>query len=174
MTRIHLITGGVRSGKSEYAEQMVLTNAAQNGARPLYIATAQIYDEAMRQRVELHRKRRADRWDLAEELTDPGKLNISGRIVLIDCMTLWLTNIFFQNNEDVTSSLSNFEENFRHLLYCNADTIYIVTNEIGLGGVAANPMQRKFADLQGWANQIVARVADSVTMMVCGLPMKIK
>ncbi len=174
MTQIHLITGGIRSGKSEYAEQLTLDDASRKGVRPLYIATAKVYDEAMRQRVALHQRRRADRWDLVEESTDPARTDLSGRIILLDCLTLWLTNIFFENDEDITKSIGLFKENFLRLLDTGADAIYIVTNEIGFGGVPANAVQRKFADLQGWANQIVAREAHSVTMMISGLPLKVK
>jgi adenosylcobinamide kinase/adenosylcobinamide-phosphate guanylyltransferase len=92
--------------------------------------------------------------------------------VVVDCITLWLTNFFFDNN-DVDQTLTAAKDEFDRLTRQDATFIF-VTNEIGSGGVSDNAVQRQFTDLQGWMNQYVAQHADEVTLMVCGIPVKIK
>lgn len=180
MRKIILITGGQRSGKSEYAEKMALGLSGT----PIYMATSRIWDDDFRHRVELHKQRRGAQWTNIEEEKELSRHNVSGRVVLIDCVTLWSTNFFFdlQNesmrsakaaSEHIERTLKELKEEFDR--FTNQDATFIfVTNEIGSGGVSDNETQRKFTDVQGWMNQYVAKKADEVYMMVCGIPMKVK
>ena len=98
---------------------------------------------------------------------------MTGRVVVIDCVTLWGTNFFFDNESNVERSLQELKEEFNRLTKQEAFLIF-VTNEIGLGGVSPDPVQRKFTDLQGWLNQYIASHADEVVLMISGIPVKIK
>ena len=169
MKRIILITGGIRSGKSSYAEKLAL-NLSDN---PVYMATAHVWDEEFRQRVIRHQQARGSEWTNIEEEKELSKHPIEGRVVLVDCITLWCTNYFFENEGDVQVSLEKVKREFDKFTEQDATFIF-VTNEIGLGGTSENELQRKFADMQGWMNQYVAAKADEVILMVCGIPMKIK
>ncbi len=169
MAYVHLITGGERSGKSTYAEKLAL----QNSDNPIYVATARVWDEEFAERIRLHQKRRGACWENIEEKKYLSKHNYVGRTVLIDCVTLWATNFFFDNDSDLDDSLTALQDEFDELLKQDAHFI-IVTNEIGLGGVSTNAIQRRFTDLQGWFNQYIAKYANQVTLMVCGIPMKVK
>lgn len=169
MKKIILITGGARSGKSSYAEKMALSLTAN----PVYLATARVWDEEFRERVNRHQERRGPEWTNIEEEKELSRHDLSGRIVLIDCITMWCNNFFFDLNDDVDATLSAMKEEF--LKFTNQDATFIfVTNEIGMGGTSTNDIQRRFTDLQGWMNQFVASQADEVILMVSGIPMKIK
>lgn len=169
MAYIHLITGGERSGKSTYAERIALGMSPN----PIYLATARIWDEEFRERVRLHQERRGDEWTNIEEEKYLSKLELRDRTVLIDCVTLWATNFFFDNGGSVEPALALLKAEFDKL--CLVDTnLIIVTNEIGLGGVSLDATQRRFTSLQGWLNQYIAERADRVTFMVSGIPMQIK
>mgnify|MGYP001091317638 FL=1 len=98
---------------------------------------------------------------------------MQGRVIVIDCLTLWATNFFFDNNSDVGQSLQELKQEFDKFTTPKATFIF-VTNEIGLGGVSENLIQRRFTDLQGWMNQYVAGKADEVVLMVSGIATKIK
>lgn len=100
------------------------------------------------------------------------KHDLEGRVVVIDCITLWCTNFFFKH-QDVQKTLEVIRDEFDKFTAQDATFIF-VTNEIGLGGVSENEIQRKFTDVQGFTNQYVATKADEVIFMVCGIPMKIK
>lgn len=169
MAHIHLITGGERSGKSTYAEELALSYSPN----PIYLATARIWDEEFRDRVRLHQERRKDCWDNIEEEKYPSRHQLSGRVVLLDCVTLWATNFFFDNGSEVEPALSLLKEEFDRLAEIDA-TFIIVSNEIGLGGVSIDPIQRRFTSLQGWLNQYIAQRADRVCLMVSGIPVQIK
>ena len=169
MKRIILITGGARSGKSSYAEKLALSLSPN----PVYMATARVWDEEFRQRVIRHQEARGPEWTNLEEEKELSRHDVSGRVVLIDCVTLWCTNFFFDLQEHVDSSLKAVKEEFNRFTAQDATFIF-VTNEIGLGGTSENELQRKFTDLQGWMNQYIAAQADEVIMMVCGIPLKIK
>ena len=169
MKRIILITGGQRSGKSSKAEELALS-LSEN---PVYMATAHIWDEEFRERVRRHQERRGPQWTNIEEETALSKHDMTGRVVVIDCVTLWLTNFFFANesNTDISIELAKAEFD----AFTSKDATYIfVTNEIGSGGVSDNAIQRKFTDLQGWMNQYIAQKADEVILMISGLPVVIK
>ena len=168
MRRIILVTGGQRSGKSEYAEQLALSLSDH----PVYMATAHIWDDEFRERVRRHQERRGPQWTNIEEERQLSRHDVTGRVVLVDCVTLWLTNIFF-DTQDAEKALQQAKEEFDRLTRQDATFIF-VTNEIGLGGTSENALQRHFTDLQGWMNQHIARQADEVTLMVSGIPVKIK
>lgn len=166
--RIILITGGQRSGKSRHAEELALSLTE----RPVYVATAHIWDEEFQERVRKHQQRRGPQWTNIEEEKALSRHDLTGRVAVIDCVTLWLTNFFFEM-QDVDQTLEMAKREFD--LFTAHDATYIfVTNEIGWGGVSENAIQRRFTDLEGWMNQYIASQADEVVMMVSGIAVKIK
>ena len=169
MKRIILITGGARSGKSAYAERLALSLSPN----PVYLATAHVWDEEFRQRVVRHQQARGPEWTNIEEEKALSKHQLSGRVILIDCVTLWCTNFFYESQGHVSQALEAVKQEFDRFINQEATFIF-VTNEIGMGGTSENELQRKFTDMQGWMNQYIASCADEVTLMVCGIPMKIK
>ena len=169
MKRIILITGGQRSGKSSKAEELALSLSAN----PVYLATAHIWDDEFRERVRKHQVRRGPQWTNIEEEIHLSHHNLSGRVVVIDCVTLWLTNFFFQLDSKVDKSLEEAKAEFDAFTQHDATYIF-VTNEIGSGGTSENAIQRKFTDLQGWMNQYIASKADEVILMVSGIAVKVK
>ena len=169
MKQIILITGGSRSGKSSYAEKLALSLSAA----PVYMATSRIWDEEFRRRVVRHQSRRGKEWTTIEEEKELSRHRLEDRVVLIDCVTLWCTNFFFDSDSDTDESLDAIKAEFDKFTAQDATFIF-VTNEIGMGGVAENEVQRKFTDLQGWVNQYIAQKAGQVILMVSGIPVKIK
>ena len=169
MKKIILITGGQRSGKSTKAEELALSLSSQ----PVYLATAHVWDDEFRERVKKHQERRGPEWTNIEEEIHLSKHDLTGRVVVIDCITLWLTNLFYQLDSEVDKTLSEAKKEFDAFTQHDATYIF-VTNEIGLGGVSTNQLQRKFTDLQGWMNQYIAQKADEVILMVSGIAVKIK
>lgn len=167
---ITLITGGQRSGKSMFAESLAL----QRCSAPTYLATARIFDEDFRKRVEIHKQRRGTQWSSIEVPLMVGDVDIpEGSTVLLDCLTLLATNWLFECGEDIDIALARLKEQLEALI-AKSENLIIVSNEIGLGGVSPNPLQRKFADLQGSINQFAAARADEVYMVLSGIPVKIK
>lgn len=169
MAHIHLVTGGERSGKSSYAERLAL----ETSPTPIYIATARVWDEDFAQRVKRHQDRRGPEWTNIEQEKYLSALDLSGQVVLIDCITLWATNFFFDLEANVTKALEALQTEFDALAQQDAHLI-MVTNEIGMGGISMDATQRKFTELQGWFNQYIANRADEVTLMVSGIPVRIK
>ncbi|MGQ1787735.1 MULTISPECIES: bifunctional adenosylcobinamide kinase/adenosylcobinamide-phosphate guanylyltransferase [unclassified Saccharicrinis] len=169
MKRLTFITGGQRSGKSAYAQKVAL----EASSNPVYLATSRIWDAEHQKRIERHQEDRDDRWENVEEEKYLSQHDLSGKVVLIDCITLWLTNFFFDNQSDIDKSLTEAKREFEKLIQQDAHFI-IVSNEIGLGGMPENEIQRKFTDLQGWMNQHIAQKAGEVILMVSGIPMKVK
>lgn len=175
MKRIILITGGQRSGKSSYAESLALKLSDS----PVYIATAHIWDEEFRQRVLKHQERRGRQWENIEEEKWLSHHNIYNKVAVIDCITLWCTNFFYNQGAKeweqptVDSALEEIKKEFDRFTE-QESTFIFVTNEIGSGGVSTDVTQRRFTDLQGWMNQYVAAHADEVILMVSGIPIKIK
>ncbi len=168
--KVIMVTGGQRSGKSLFAERLALSMSS----RPTYLATAQVLDEDMRQRVIIHQQRRKDFWRNIEEPFELSKIVLSeNEVILVDCLTLWATNWFFKTNCDVQAAMTHLSKELKHLL-AQTVTLILVTNEIGLGGVSENSLQRKFTDLQGLINQFVASVAQEVYLIISGIPIKIK
>lgn len=168
MRKIIMITGGQRSGKSQYAERLALSLSPN----PVYVATAHVWDEEFRQRVHKHQERRGSEWENIEEEKYLSRHDITGRVAVIDCITLWCTNFFFEL-QNVDQALTALKAEFDRFTQQDATFIF-VTNEIGSGGVSENAVQRQFTDLQGWMNQYVASRADEVILMVSGIPVAIK
>ena len=146
---------------------------------PIYMATAHVWDEEFRERVRRHQERRGPQWTNIEEEQALSQHQVEGRVVLVDCLTLWATNFYYQasgtdeQEVPVDEVLEQLKEEFDRFTVQEATFIF-VTNEIGLGGVSANAVQRRFTDLLGWLNQYVASKADEVYLMVSGIKMKIK
>ena len=172
MPHITLITGGQRSGKSQYAERAALA-ASPN---PVYLATSRIWDDEFRDRVRRHQERRGPEWTNLEEPLHLALPQLESRTVLIDCLTLWTTNWFFDHQDWTTDQLLTAIHNeLDQLARLSPETrIFLVTNEIGMGGTSPNAVQRRFTDLLGWTNQYAASLAHEVILMVSGIPVKIK
>jgi adenosylcobinamide kinase/adenosylcobinamide-phosphate guanylyltransferase len=166
---IHLITGGQRSGKSSYAQGLALSLSDA----PVYVATARVWDDDFEARVERHQEDRDERWTTIEVEKALGDLDIDGEVVVVDCITLWLTNFFMDTNQDIDRSMEQAKSELKKL-FREDGTLILVTNEIGMGTHAPTESGRKFADMQGWMNQFIAEKADKVTLMVSGLPVKVK
>lgn len=167
--RIILVTGGQRSGKSGFAQRLALSLSET----PVYLATSRIWDEEYRKRIERHQRERGPQWTNIEEEKQLSLHRLEGRVVVIDCLTLWATNFFFDNESEVEKSLEELKKEFDRFTDQNATFIF-VTNEIGMGGIAENTIQRRFSDLQGWMNQYVAGKADEVVLLVAGIPVRVK
>lgn len=167
---IYLITGGERSGKSTYAENL----AKELAKNPLYVATARKWDEDFEKRVDLHQKGRDERWTNIEKEKYLSEIDFSGKVAVVDCVTLWLTNFFIDTKNDVALSLDQAKSEFDAIAKQENTTIIIVTNEIGMGVHAETHIGRKFVELQGWMNQYIAQKAENVVLMVSGIPVKIK
>jgi adenosylcobinamide kinase / adenosylcobinamide-phosphate guanylyltransferase len=188
-----LVTGGVRSGKSTFAEQL----AEQSGKKVLYLATARVEDDEMRERVALHQARRPANVRTVEEALEPHlvlkKEGDAATIILVDCLTLLVTNHLMKHldlhgavrkgedifaDETVLDAASDSTLDYIRIFAaaaenCPADVV-IVTNEVGMGVVPNYPLGRVFRDLSGRANQVVAAAADQVWMVVCGIPQRFK
>lgn len=167
---IYLITGGERSGKSTYAQNLVL----QLSDSPIYVATARKWDSDFQNRINRHQQERDHRWTNIEKEKYISEIDFSDKVALIDCVTLWLTNFFVDNKNNVESSLEEAKKEFLSIANQENATLIIVTNEIGMGVHAATEIGRKFTELQGWMNQFLASKADEVVLMVSGIPVKIK
>lgn len=163
------LSGGARSGKSRFAQEMAL----KLSPTPVYVATAKIWDEDFKQRVKRHQQERGPEWTNFEAYRDIYKLPIENRIVVIDCVTLWLTNYWMDYNMDIEKVLEDFRNEIDRTAEL-AGTFIIISNEIGMGVHADTEVGRKFTDLQGWANQYIAAKADEAIFMVSGLPLYLK
>lgn len=166
---IHYISGGQRSGKTNYAVQQALLLSEH----PVYLATSRIWDDDHKGRILLHKQSRDARWENIEEEKDISKLQLANKTVVLDCVTLWLTNFFVDNNYDVDKALAEAKQEFDAFIQQDFNLI-IISNEIGMGVHASTEGGRKFADLQGWMNQYIAQRADKATLLVSGLPLTLK
>ena len=166
---IYYITGGERSGKSSYAQKL----AERLSDTPYYLATSRIWDEDFKKRVDKHVSDRDDRWTTIEEEKNISQVIQQKSVVVIDCVTLWLTNFYTDNNYDIDLSLELAQKEIDQLCLLNA-TIIIISNEIGMGMHASTESGRKFTELQGWVNQYIAKVSDEAIFMVSGLPITLK
>ncbi|WP_321297835.1 bifunctional adenosylcobinamide kinase/adenosylcobinamide-phosphate guanylyltransferase [Marinifilum fragile] len=166
---IHLITGGQRSGKSEFAEKLILGKTSN----PVYMATSRVWDDNHRKRIEAHKTRRGPQWTNIEEEKFLSKHDVNNRVILLDCITLWLNNFFFDNGEDDDKTIAQAKEELDKIFSQDSDWI-IVTNELGLGGHPGNEMAMRFNDIQGTINQYIAAKADIVSMVISGIPIEIK
>ncbi|WP_439555462.1 bifunctional adenosylcobinamide kinase/adenosylcobinamide-phosphate guanylyltransferase [Dyadobacter sp.] len=163
------VSGGTRSGKSSYAQQMAL----QLSKNPVYVATARIWDEDFARRIQLHRNERGPEWELMEQESGLHLLPLQNRVAVIDCVTLWLTNLFMAHDQDIAAALEAFKLEINALTDIPG-TFIIISNEIGMGLHAETEVGRKFTDLQGWANQYLAAKAEKAIFMVSGLPLFLK
>jgi len=166
---LYYISGGQRSGKSRYAQELAL----QLSPYPVYLATSRPWDDDHRRRIARHVADRDARWLTLEEEKYLSRLHLAGRTVVLDCVTLWLTNFFTDTNYDVEETLRQVREEFDRLLLQDC-TLLVISNEIGMGLHAPTGAGRKFADLQGWLNQHIAQRADHAIFMVSGLPLVVK
>jgi len=172
-----LITGGSRSGKSAYAQRIA---ESVSGART-YIATCPVVDKEMEERIRKHREARDPSWRTIEEVTNLADALASARgseVILVDCLTLWINNLMYEAQkknkrlgEDAIGALS---KNVVGICKELPGSVVLVTNEVGMGIVPADPVSRMFRDLAGRCNQIMAEQADTVIFMVSGLPIYIK
>ncbi|MEO3998850.1 bifunctional adenosylcobinamide kinase/adenosylcobinamide-phosphate guanylyltransferase [Mesorhizobium sp. CAU 1732] len=162
------ILGGARSGKSRHAEDLI----AAHPAPWTYVATAQALDDEMRERIAHHRARREEGWRTVDAPLDlVGALDAidDGQPVLVDCLTLWLTNIMLAERDVDAES-----QRLADCLGRPRGPWFVVANEVGLGIVPDNALARRFRDAAGRLNQMVAARADGVLFMVAGLPMRVK
>jgi adenosylcobinamide kinase/adenosylcobinamide-phosphate guanylyltransferase len=167
---IYLITGGERSGKSSYAENL----AKELSENPMYVATARKWDDDFQKRIDRHQQGRDERWINIEKEKQLSEIDFSGNVAMVDCVTLWLTNFFVDTKNDVALSLEQAKAEFDKIAGQENAIIIIVTNEIGMGVHAETHIGRKFTELQGWMNQYIAKRAEKVVLMVSGIPVTIK
>lgn len=170
MRSLHFVLGGARSGKSRHAERLIEAAPAPWH----YIATAQAFDDEMRERIAMHRARRegAVAWQTHDAPLDlPGVLEKlpARETVLVDCLTLWLSNLMLNDHDPKPAA-----EKLVAALAAREGTTVLVSNEVGFGIVPENALARRFRDEAGFLNQKIAAVANSVTLVVAGLPMKVK
>ena len=173
MGQIVFVTGGTRSGKSDYAQQRV--EGYPGGL--LYVATAESRDDEMADRIARHQEARGNRWQCLEE-----PLDLSGRLpeaatgcgaVLLDCLTLWLSNLMETYDEDNDAIQDAADRLLAVLRKLDAD-VFVISNELGSGVVPENRLARRFRDLHGLLNQRFAQAADEAWLVVAGLPLQLK
>ena len=169
MAKVIFITGGQRSGKSSFAMQKALDLSTN----PVYLATSRIWAQDFNHRVERHKKDRSEQWINIEEEKEISKHNLSNKVIVFDCITLWLTNYFSDNNYEIEKSLELAKKEWNKFIKQDC-TVFVISNEIGMGVHGSTEGARKFTDLQGWMNQHIATLADEVILMVSGIPMKVK
>ena len=162
-----LVTGGARSGKSRHAQAL----AEGLGAERIYLATGTASDAEMAHRIRRHQADRGPSWRTIEAATDVVPHLSAGPVVLLDCLTLWVSNLLHHRGErslddDRAALVRAVEEAQNHII--------LVTNEVGLGIVPMHPLARRFRDEAGWLAQDLARVCDEVHLCVAGLPLKLK
>ncbi len=169
-----LVTGGARSGKSSFAQSL----AEQLPGPRAYLATAQVLDQEMRERVARHQAQRGREWQATIE--EPYDLSSALKqaasrcpVILVDCITLWLTNLLLASRKQSDPVLQKVDQLATQLSGCPASVI-MVTNEVGQGIVPEHPLARQFRDLAGLANQKLAAACDTVYLVSCGLPLKLK
>lgn len=167
----HLVLGGVRSGKSAFAQEQV----AASGKSVCYVATSQVWDDDMADRVRLHKDNRPTEWQLIEEPLALARvlhsLNSPDQAVIVECFTLWMTNLLCLEDE------ARLEEEKQALLKAvetfEGDLV-LVSSEVGLGIMPMNALARRFGDETGAMNQALAKLTDRVTFVAAGLPLKLK
>lgn len=177
MKRIVFITGGAKSGKSSFAlklaDEWAFKEKQTSISQKAYIATAQALDEEMREKIERHKKSRSEEWITIEEPLNLANLikDIGNKynIILIDCLTLWLSNLLL-NNKNVEAEI----ESFISALSTVECLLIVVSNEVGMGVVPENRLARRFRDLAGDLNQRIAEIADDAYLVVSGKPIKLK
>ena len=179
MGKIILVTGGARSGKSQFAEKLALKLGKNRAA---YIATAQIFDEEMAHRIKVHTERRGKNWLTFESPFDADKSILFAAknfdVILFDCVTIYLSNFLCNANlDDEEKIFVDFKKLIENLIDAAKNsnaTVIFVSNEVGAGIVPENKLARKFRDLAGLANQMIAAEAEKVFLAVAGLAVEIK
>jgi adenosylcobinamide kinase/adenosylcobinamide-phosphate guanylyltransferase len=166
---ITLILGGARSGKSRHAQAL----ARSLSATPVYLATSRRWDDDHAARIERHRRDRGPEWTTREDERTLAHPDLAGRVVVVDCLTLWLTNLILDLGSDVDRARTEANRELDRLAAIDATWI-LVSNEVGMSLHAETELGRKFVDLQGFVNQDVAARADAVTWMVAGLPVVVR
>lgn len=170
---IIFVTGGARSGKSDFAQDM----AEKIEGKRVFVATAQAFDEEMAERIQKHQENRGTRWDALEE-----PINLGGAIrsilgqyktILVDCLTVWMSNLLLEY-QDQNERISEIVDDFFSGLSESDETIIVVSNEVGMGIVPDNKLARDYRDQLGFLNQRMARRADEVYVLFSGIPVKIK
>jgi adenosylcobinamide kinase/adenosylcobinamide-phosphate guanylyltransferase len=164
---ITLVLGGTRSGKSRYAQQL----ARQLSERPLYVATSRPWDADHQARIARHQRERGPEWRTVECEIELDSLPLDGEVAVIDCVTLWLTNLF--SDADVERCLGHARAIIDRLTQRRAQLL-LVSNELGQSLHAPTEIGRKFVDLQGLVNQHIAACAQNVAWMVAGIPSYVK
>jgi len=182
---IHLVLGGARSGKSSFAESQASnfeslnsecsnSDSSNSEYTVVYIATATAQDSEMEQRILHHKKSRPAHWKVVEEslyLSKEIQNASSNEVILIDCLTLWLTNWLCLENKE---GFQKEKEEFIAALESTSANVLIVSNEVGSGIVPLGELSREFVDLAGWLNQSIAKVANKVSLIVAGCEVKVK
>src|SRR3989338_1730410 len=172
MSNLILVTGGVRSGQSSYAQ----TIAAISGAKVFYLATAQALDGEMKKRIKSHKKSRAKTWVTVEEHVHLARainaIPSGKKTIILDCLTLFISNLIHNGRSDpqICADVKNIVKALRE----KSGLSIVVTNEVGSGIVPLNALSRRFRDLQGKVNQLTAKEADRVCLLVSGIPVQIK
>jgi adenosylcobinamide kinase/adenosylcobinamide-phosphate guanylyltransferase len=170
--RMIFITGGCRSGKSRYA----LDYADRHFSKKIYLATCEALDEEMAQRIDHHKKMRGPEWRTIEEpieIVDQIGRHADGvEVILLDCLTLWLSNLLIKWEDD--SRIIKETERLIDTMKQSQTSFLIVSNEAGMGIVPADPLSRRFRDLSGMANQKMAEAAHTAILMVSGIPVFLK
>ena len=180
MNHLCLILGGVRSGKSRFALKLGNRLGSRKGGQKVFLATAQPFDEEMAKRIEMHKRDRGKDWQSIEapiKLTEmlqslEGRLETKSKVVVIDCLTLWLNNLLMETEDSekiidqIDALIATIEKSEFNLI--------AVSNEVGLGIVPTNPLSRRFRDLAGLLHQEMAAISDEVYWMTAGIPMLIK
>lgn len=179
MYNLHLITGGSRSGKSAYAQAQAESIPSRGRT---YVATCPVLDEEMRERIERHRRLRDGRgWHTVEapvELAEAVAQAPTKHVVLVDCLTLWINNLLYLAAQSGTGldedELARLAEELARACRGRIEPVILVTNEVGMSIVPENALARRYRDLVGRCNQVLAAAADEVTLVVCGCPLKLK
>lgn len=168
-SKVTFVLGGARSGKSSFAENLVLNK----GLKPIYLATGRAYDDEMVDRIDAHKERRGGNWEAIEEplaLSDAlMQTDFEGRAILVDCLTLWVTNLMMAG-ADVKVECEQLANTLKKI---NVPVV-LVSNEVGLGIIPENKMAREFRDYAGFVNQSIAKIADEAYFIASGLPIKLK
>jgi adenosylcobinamide kinase/adenosylcobinamide-phosphate guanylyltransferase len=167
-----LVLGGARSGKSAFAQGAAEAKAAEAGGRLVMVATAQAFDSEMAERIDRHRSDRGGAWTTVEAPLDlSGALDGlgAGDVVVVDCLTLWLSNLMLDGRDpaaaavELAATVGRFE-----------GTLWLVSNEVGFGIVPDNALARRFRDEAGRLHQALAQAADAVSLVVAGLSLRLK
>ena len=171
-SRLVLVTGGARSGKSRFAERRIAELAPAGPWR--YVATAEASDDEMRARIAHHRARRGETWrtiEASRALADAVRAPAEAA-VLVDCITIWLSNLMFDGKDD-DALLAAVDEAAAAARTSGVPVVF-VSNEVGAGIVPEHPLARRFRDVAGWANQRLAAACDEVVLVAAGLPLRLR